>query len=209
MSTPSHDRPAGRNPAREGPATNAGPDGGRCTATRRMTRKSRRLWLTLTCLICFSAATALVLNAFSSSIVFFMAPSQILARPPVPDRVIRLGGMVVAGSLRRTVEDNVPVNVFDVTDGQAAVTVRFSGILPDLFREGQSVVALGTFRPGHPFAATEVLAKHDETYMPREVAEALKRSGKWDPRFGKPPSAGSWDSMTRNEAREMTGRSAQ
>ncbi|MFC0501856.1 cytochrome c maturation protein CcmE [Asaia krungthepensis] len=165
-----------------------------------MTRKTRRLWLVLSCLACFAVATALVLNAFSSSIVFFMAPSQVLKTPPAPDRVIRLGGMVVAGSLRRTVQGQSPVNLFQVTDGQAAIEVRFEGILPDLFREGQSVVALGTWVPGKDFAASEVLAKHDETYMPREVAEALQRSGKWDPRFGKPPSAESWNTMTRNEA---------
>ncbi|RUT25448.1 cytochrome c maturation protein CcmE [Asaia sp. W19] len=165
-----------------------------------MTRKTRRLWLVMSCLACFAVATALVLNAFSSSIVFFMAPSQILKSPPPGDRMVRLGGMVVAGSLRRTLDGQRPVNLFQVTDGQAALEVRFEGILPDLFREGQSVVALGTYAPGKDFAASEVLAKHDETYMPKEVAEALQRSGKWDPRFGKPPSSESLNSMTRSEA---------
>ena len=166
---------------------------------RRMTRKTRRLWLVLSCLACFAVATMLVLNAFSSSIVFFMAPSQMLKTPPVPDRTIRLGGMVVAGSLHRTVDGRVPVNLFQITDGQAAVDVRFEGILPDLFREGQSVVALGTYRRGQAFMASEVLAKHDETYMPKEVAEALQKSGQWDPRFGKPPSSASWNSMIRGD----------
>ena len=171
---------------------------------RRMTRKSRRLWLVISCLACFAVATALVLNAFSSSIVFFMAPSQLVQKPPAPDRVIRLGGMVVAGSLRRETDGKTPVNFFRVTDGQAAVEVRFEGILPDLFREGQSVVALGSYHAGAPFAASEVLAKHDETYMPKEVAEALQRSGKWDPRFGKPPSSESWTSMIRDDAKGHT-----
>ncbi len=92
---------------------------------RRMTRKSRRLWLVLACLGSFSIATGLVLNAFSSSIVFFMAPSQVLASPPAADRVIRLGGMVVAGSVRRSIEGQTPVNRFEITDGQAAIDVRY------------------------------------------------------------------------------------
>lgn len=171
---------------------------------RRMTRKTRRLWLVLSCLACFAVATLLVLNAFSSSIVFFMAPSQMLKTPPAPDRTIRLGGMVVAGSLHRTVDGRVPVNLFQITDGQAAVDVRFEGILPDLFREGQSVVALGTYRKGQAFMASEVLAKHDETYMPKEVAEALQKSGQWDPRFGKPPSSASWNSMIRGDGKAHT-----
>lgn len=180
---------------------------GKRPSGRRLTRKSRRLWLMLCCLGCFAVATTLVLNAFSSSIVFFMAPSQVLRSPPTPDRTIRLGGMVVAGSLRRSVEGRVPVNSFQVTDGQAAIDVRYEGILPDLFREGQSVVALGTYRKGAPFIASEVLAKHDETYMPKEVADSLQKSGRWDPRFGKPPSSSSWNSMIgdRRRAESMSG----
>ena len=83
-----------------------------------------------------------------------------------------------------------------MTDGQKALPVHFTGILPDLFREGQSVVALGTMQHDGSFHASEVLAKHDETYMPKEVAAALRRSGRWDPRFGKPPNAASWNTMT-------------
>ncbi|GBQ37301.1 cytochrome c maturation protein CcmE [Gluconacetobacter azotocaptans] len=167
-----------------------------------MTRKSRRLWLACACLLGLGSATALTLNAFSSNIVFFMAPSQIHAKPPAPDRTVRLGGMVVAGSVRRQTVGETPVALFDVTDGQAAVTVRYEGILPDLFREGQSVVAIGTASPDGTFRASEVLAKHDETYMPKEVAEALRRSGKWDPRYGKAPDAASWDTMTVRDARK-------
>ncbi len=162
-----------------------------------MTRKTRRLWLVGGCLFGFGTATLLTLQAFSTDIVFFMAPSQILAHPPAPNRTIRLGGMVVAGSLKEThTAGTTPTVSFLVTDGQDAVPVHFTGVLPDLFREGQSVVALGEMRPGGVFLASEVLAKHDETYMPKDVAEALRKSGKWDPRFGKPPSAASWNDMT-------------
>ncbi|MBE1722817.1 cytochrome c maturation protein CcmE [Bombella apis] len=159
-------------------------------------RKAGRFWIILACLLCLGGAVGLVLNALSSTIVFFMAPSQVLAHPPTPTRTIRLGGMVVAGSLHTgRASDDTPEARFDVTDGQAAVTVQYRGILPDLFREGQSVVALGRY-DGHGFTASEVLAKHDETYMPKEVADALQKSGRWDPRFGPPPNAADWNSMT-------------
>ena len=161
-----------------------------------MTRRSRRLWLLIACGIGLGSATALTLDAFSANIVFFVAPSQLLAHPVPPGRTVRLGGMVVAGSLHEEHRDGEPVARFEVTDGQKAVAVRYAGILPDLFREGQSGVALGEMRPDGGFAASEVLAKHDETYMPKEVAAALRKSGKWDPRFGPAPSAASWDRMT-------------
>ena len=162
-----------------------------------MTRRSRRLWLVGGCLFGFGGATALTLQAFSANIVFFVAPSQLLAAAPAPGRTVRLGGMVVAGSLRQSRAPGQPPSVrFAVTDGQQAVPVRYVGILPDLFREGQSVVALGEMAPDGSFHAAEVLAKHDETYMPREVAAALRRSGRWDPRFGPPPNAATWNAMT-------------
>ncbi|WP_419730182.1 cytochrome c maturation protein CcmE [Lichenicola sp.] len=162
-----------------------------------MTRKSRRLWLVGGCLLGFGAATGLTLQAFSANIVFFMAPSQILEHPPAAGRTIRLGGMVVAGSLiQNHAAGREPSVQFQVTDGQQAVRVRYVGILPDLFREGQSVVALGEMSGDGSFQAAEVLAKHDETYMPKDVAAALRRSGRWDPRFGPPPAAASWNSMT-------------
>ncbi|ASC04608.1 cytochrome c-type biogenesis protein CcmE [Acetobacter pasteurianus] len=169
-----------------------------------MTRKTRRLWLVIACVACLGTAAALILRAFSSDIVFFVTPSQVMASPPPKDRTVKLGGMVVAGSVHRERRGETPVATFNVTDGQAAVTVHYEGILPDLFREGQSVVAIGTVQPSHDFAATEVLAKHDETYMPKEVAEALKKAGKWDPRFGPPPSADSWNKMTVQDARKNT-----
>jgi cytochrome c-type biogenesis protein CcmE len=162
-----------------------------------MTRKSRRLWLVGGCMLGFGSATLLTLQAFSANIVFFMAPSQVLAQPPSPGRTIRLGGMVVAGSLHQFRQDGQTPSVsFEVTDGQKALPVHYVGILPDLFREGQSVVALGEMRPDGSFRAAEVLAKHDETYMPKEVAAALKKSGRWDPRFGPAPSAATWNTMT-------------
>lgn len=167
------------------------------SASRPFTRrKAGRFWIILACLLCLGSAVGLVLNALSSTIVFFMAPSQMLAHPPSSNQTIRLGGMVVAGSLHTShATDNTPEARFDVTDGQAAITVQYRGILPDLFREGQSVVALGHY-DGSGFTASEVLAKHDETYMPKEVADALQKTGKWDPRFGPPPDAASWNSMT-------------
>ena len=161
-----------------------------------MTRKSRRLWLLVSCGLGLGSATALALDAFSANIVFFMAPSQLMTQKPLPGRTIRLGGMVVAGSLREEHRQGEPVARFSVTDGQTAVLVRYVGVLPDLFREGQSVVALGALDADGSFSASEVLAKHDETYMPTEVAAALRKSGKGDPRFGPAPSAASWDRMT-------------
>ncbi len=160
-----------------------------------MTRKSRRLWLLLTCGLGLGSATALALDAFSANIVFFMAPSQLLAHSVSAGRTVRLGGMVVAGSLHEEHRDGEPVARFSVTDGQSAVLVRYAGILPDLFREGQSVVALGAMSADGSFSASEVLAKHDETYMPKEVAAALRKSGKWDPKFGPAPSAALWNRM--------------
>jgi len=161
-----------------------------------MTRKSRRLWLLVACGVGLGSATALTLDAFSANIVFFMAPSQLLAQKQHPGHTIRLGGMVVAGSLHEAHQGTEPIASFRVTDGQKAVEVRYAGILPDLFREGQSVVALGELGADGNFKASEVLAKHDETYMPKEVAEALRKSGKWDPKFGPAPSAASWDRMS-------------
>ena len=96
---------------------------------------------------------------------------------------------------RETVNGH-PVATFGVTDGNNTVKVNYSGILPDLFREGQGVVVLGNLQPGGTFHASEVLAKHDENYMPKEVADALKKSGHWDPAAGPPPPASTWDDMT-------------
>ena len=145
-----------------------------------MTRKKRRLWVLLLCAIGLFSATALTLTAFQDNLVFFRSPSDVIAQRPGPDRAFRLGGLVEAGSVERepTVAGQRPLVRFRVTDGAHAVTVAFQGVLPDLFREGQGVVVEGRLVSG-VFQAREVLAKHDETYMPREVADALKKSGHW------------------------------
>ncbi|HKM62883.1 MAG TPA: cytochrome c maturation protein CcmE [Acidisphaera sp.] len=157
-----------------------------------MTRKRRRLYILLACGIGLGTATALVLFAFSDSLVFFVTPSN-LAANATPGRTVRLGGLVQAGSLHREMDHGTPEARFVVTDGTASVTVSYDGILPDLFREGSGMVALGTLQPNGTFRASEVLAKHDETYMPRDVEEALKRSGHWNPANGAPPPAATWD----------------
>lgn len=160
-----------------------------------MTRKKRRMWLVLACLGGLGTATALGLNAFSDNLVFFVAPSDLASHAGSPGRTLRLGGLVEAGSLHRGERGGVPTAEFRLTDGQAAVDVTYSGILPDLFREGQGAVTLGTLQADGTFRASEVLAKHDETYMPRDVAEALKRSGRWHPEEGPPPPAATWNTL--------------
>ncbi len=152
-----------------------------------MTRKRRRLYLLIACLLGLGSATALTLNAFQDNLVFFVAPSEIGSKAPGGGRSFRLGGLVEAGSLKRTTQDGKPTAEFAVTDGKGTVTVDYTGILPDLFREGQGIVALGAMTPDGTFKASEVLAKHDENYMPRDVADALKRSGRWNPANGAPP----------------------
>ncbi len=160
-----------------------------------MTRKRRRLWLLLACGLGLGSATALALLAFRNNLVFFLAPSDIASKAPLAGRNFRLGGLVEQGSVQRTTDDGRPAAQFRVTDGKASVEVNYVGILPDLFREGQGVVALGTIESNGTFRASEVLAKHDETYMPKEVVDALKKSGHWNPEFGPPPPAATWDTM--------------
>jgi len=120
-------------------------------------------------------AAALVLNALRDSIVFFSTPTMVAEKHVEPGKRFRLGGLVQPGSLQRG--DNLAVS-FEVADGNAKLPVAYKGILPDLFREGQGVVAEGKLRDG-VFIASSVLAKHDEKYMPPEVADALKKSGRW------------------------------
>jgi cytochrome c-type biogenesis protein CcmE len=139
-----------------------------------MTRKKRRLYILGLAMLGLGTATALVLTAFQDNLVFFYSPSDLKTRP-VGERSIRLGGLVEPGSFARQ-PDGVSVR-FTVTDTQNSVAVAFKGLLPDLFREGQGVVAEGRLRPDGVFEAREVLAKHDEKYMPPEVAGALERAG--------------------------------
>jgi cytochrome c-type biogenesis protein CcmE len=163
-----------------------------------MTRKKRRLMVLLLAGIGLGSATALTLTAFQDNIVFFFSPSDVLANPPGAERAFRLGGLVEAGSVQRgTGSDGRPTATFRVTDGANAIPVAYSGVLPDLFREGQGVVTLGRLLPDGTFRATEVLARHDETYMPPEVADALRRAGHWNPAEGAPPPAETWNTAPR------------
>ena len=142
-----------------------------------MTRKRRRLIALGIGLSLLAAATALVLAAFNENLVFFYSPSELVEKSVGPDRRIRIGGLVEPQSVKRQA-DRHGID-FRVTDGKATVSVVYDGVLPDLFREGQGVVAEGRLRRDGVFAATSVLAKHDEKYMPPEVADALKKSGRW------------------------------
>ena len=155
-----------------------------------MTRKQRRMVIVLTSMAGLGGAAALTLSAFSDNLVFFMTPADIAEKNPPPGQTIRLGGLVENGSVHRATVDGGPAATFRVTDGKSAITVSYSGILPDLFREGQGVVAVGALGPDHGFRAQEVLAKHDEKYMPKDVAEALKKRGYWKD-GEKPPTPGS------------------
>jgi cytochrome c-type biogenesis protein CcmE len=138
-----------------------------------MKPRHKRLAIAAAILLVVAAAAALILNAFQSNLVFFYSPTQIESKEAPVGRTFRLGGLVVAGSVKR---DGVAVN-FEVTDTAHAVPVHFEGILPDLFKEGKGVVAQGQLKDG-VFMAREVLAKHDENYMPPEAAEALKNAAK-------------------------------
>jgi cytochrome c-type biogenesis protein CcmE len=160
-----------------------------------MTRRRRRLWILLSCGLGLGSATALTLAAFRDNLVFFLAPSDLAHKAPIAGRNFRLGGLVEQGSVQRATDDGRPAAKFRITDGGASVEVTFVGILPDLFREGQGVVTLGTLQPDGTFRASEVLAKHDETYMPKDVADALKKNGHWNPSSGPPPPAATWNTM--------------
>jgi cytochrome c-type biogenesis protein CcmE len=142
-----------------------------------LSRKGRRLLLIGGCGVVLAGALTLALTAVSSSIVFFRAPSEIVASPPAPGTRLRLGGLVAEGSVVRHGRDIA----FDVTDGPHKVHVTYEGLLPDLFREGQGVVTEGTMTANGTFHADSVLAKHDERYMPKAVVDSLKARGEWRP----------------------------
>ncbi len=159
-----------------------------------MTRKKRRLYILLLCALGLGSATALTLTAFQDNLVFFRSPSDIAEQRPPEGRAFRLGGLVESGSVERGGEyAGRPAIRFAVTDGANRIPVVFTGVLPDLFREGQGVVTQGVLGTDGVFRAREVLARHDETYMPPEVADALKRSGHWNPAQGAPPPAAEWN----------------
>jgi len=140
-----------------------------------MKRKHKRLTFVIIALLLLGGATALVLSAFEENIVFFQSPTDVADGKVTQDRRFRLGGLVEEGSVDRSAGKTV---TFRVTDLAKSVNVSYTGILPDLFREGQGVVCEGKL-VGGTFIADEVLAKHDEKYMPPEVADALKKSGQW------------------------------
>lgn len=141
-----------------------------------MTRKQRRATFILVSLGILGLAAGLVLYALSDSVTFFYSPSDVVERGVKPGERIRLGGLVEQGSLEKLGDATVQ---FSVTDFVETITVTHRGVLPDLFREGQGVVAEGTLQPDGTFVADKVLAKHDENYMPPEVADALKKTGNW------------------------------
>lgn len=140
-----------------------------------MKRKHRRLLVVAVSLGLLGAAAGLILNAVEDSLVFFYTPTDLAERATPPENRFRLGGLVEEGSVRT----EGATTHFVVTDLNQTVLASYTGVLPDLFREGQGVVAEGTLGPDGRFTAREVLAKHDETYMPKEVADALRESGQW------------------------------
>ena len=141
-----------------------------------MKPKNKRLSLIIATLTALAASVALILVAFEDNVVFFYSPSDLLKKRPGPSQKLRIGGLVKKDSIKR--EPGMTEVSFEVTDLNNSVPVVFNGILPDLFREEQGVVAEGRYRE-QLFYATQILAKHDEQYMPPEVAESLKKSGKW------------------------------
>ncbi|MDX2483323.1 MAG: cytochrome c maturation protein CcmE [Pseudodonghicola sp.] len=136
-------------------------------------KKKRRIQVIVLAAVALTASTALIGYGMRDGINFFRAPSQIVAEPPSPSEVFRIGGLVEEGSLVRGQGETVR---FSVTDGGATIPVVFTGVLPDLFDEQQGMVGTGSYVNG-VFEATEILAKHDETYMPKEVVDALKEQG--------------------------------
>lgn len=147
-----------------------------------MTRKQRRMYFVFLGMLALGAAAALVLTAMNDTLVYFYTPSDLRTKQVSPDRRLRIGGLVEQGSVAHQGD----VVRFTVTDLTATLPVTYRGVLPDLFREGQGVVAEGKMDAQGLFHASEVLAKHDENYMPKEVADALKKSGQWQEEGKKP-----------------------
>lgn len=150
-----------------------------------MTRKQRRLFTVAAVGGVVALAATLVLTALSGTITYFYAPSDLVALDEPPARPIRIGGLVAEGTVAY-LDDGVE---FAVTDTIERVTVRYAGVLPDLFREGQGVIATGRVGADGVVLASQILAKHDENYLPPEVAEALKKTGQWRPETGAAPPA--------------------
>jgi cytochrome c-type biogenesis protein CcmE len=142
-----------------------------------MTRKRRRLVYVVSGLALLAAAAAIVLSVLTDNLVFFYSPTDLATKEVPAGRMLRIGGLVASGSVHREADGNTVT--FAVTDTANQVAVTYSGALPDLFREGQGIVIEGTRNANGTVTATTVLAKHDERYMPPEVVEALKKSGRW------------------------------
>lgn len=174
---------------------------------RRMSRKQRRLWIVIACGVGLSTATALMLVAFRSSLSYFLSPREVVAQHPPPGQQFRLGGIVQVGTVDKGQRNGKPYTTFRVTDGQASVPVVYSGVLPGLFRQGQGVVTIGRMTSGdREFVASMVLAKHGANYMPPAVEKALKTAGKWNPKYGPPPNAASWDAKSPEQIEAKTNR---
>ena len=163
-----------------------------------MTRKQRRLTMIGCALAVLAFAASLVLYSLRDAIVFFSTPSTVAEKHISAGTRFRLGGLVQPGSLKRG--DNLAVS-FTVADGSAELPVVYKGILPDLFREGQGVVAEGALDASGVFKADTVLAKHDETYMPKDVADALKKQGHWKDDYDKKPGASAAPQSTQGAMR--------
>jgi len=136
--------------------------------------RKKRLYLVVLMVAGIGIAVGFALNAFNQNLMYFYSPSEVLAGDAPKNRMFRIGGLVTDGSVHRLAND-LTIN-FDVTDQSKTVTVEYTGILPDLFREGQGIIAHGKLRDDGVFVADEVLAKHDENYMPPEVAASLKQA---------------------------------
>jgi cytochrome c-type biogenesis protein CcmE len=139
-------------------------------------KKQRRLAFAIALIVASAGAAALIIYALQDNVLYFYSPSDVVARHVASGVAFRIGGLVQAKSLHHGAGADVD---FVVTDGKASIPVSYNGVLPALFHEGRGVVALGALTSGGVFSASEILAKHDERYMPPEVVEALKRSGRW------------------------------
>ena len=140
-------------------------------------KKKRRIQMIVLAFVALAVATGLTGYALKDGINFFRSPTQVAETPPPPTETFRIGGLVAEGSLKRSQGETVR---FDVTDMNATIPVVFTGILPDLFAEKQGMIGTGKYVNG-VFVASEILAKHDESYMPKEVVDALKEQGEWKP----------------------------
>ena len=139
-------------------------------------KKRRRLAFAIALVVAVAGAAALIVYALKDNVLYFYSPSDVEAKRIAPGVAFRIGGLVEKKSVHHGRGAEIS---FTITDGHADVPVEFSGVLPALFREGQGVVALGSLNGAHVFAASQILAKHDERYMPPDVVDALKRSGRW------------------------------